>query len=160
MKVAFNGTTSRLYQTLVVGGEARLQRRRLVLGPAASTAARSASTRLRRQGVPSTRSRLGSTESCRNCATSGVTAEELERAKKAYIAEFIYEFDSQSSLARRYGQGMLLGLTIEQINAWPAAISKVTVEDVKRAAAKHLDIRRSVTGWLIPAAPDSETLPR
>ena len=46
---------------------------------------------------------------------------------------------------------MLLGLTIEQINDWPAAIAKVTAEDVKRAAAKHFDIRRSVTGWLIPA---------
>ena len=51
---------------------------------------------------------------------------------------------------------MLLGLTIEQVNAWPAAISKVTVEDVKRAAAKHFDILRSVTGWLIPTAPDSD----
>jgi hypothetical protein len=27
---------------------------------------------------------------------------------------------------------------------------------VKRAAAKHFDIRRSVTGWLIPTAPDSD----
>jgi hypothetical protein len=27
---------------------------------------------------------------------------------------------------------------------------------VKRAAAKHFDIRRSVTGWLIPTAPEPE----
>ena len=49
----------------------------------------------------------------------GVTADELERAKKAFIADFIYESDSQSALARRYAEGMLLGLTIEQINDWP-----------------------------------------
>ena len=87
----------------------------------------------------------------------GVTADELERAKKAFIADFIYESDSQSALARRYGEGMLIGLTIEQINDWPAAIAKVTAEDVKRAADKHLDIRRSVTGRLIPVAPEPES---
>ena len=87
----------------------------------------------------------------------GVTADELERAKKAFIADFVYESDSQSALARRYGEGMLLGLTIEQINDWPTAIAKVTAEDVKRAAVKHLDIRRSVTGRLIPAAPEPES---
>ena len=87
----------------------------------------------------------------------GVTADELERAKRAFIADFVYESDSQSALARRYGEGMLIGLTIEQINDWPAAIAKVTAEDVKRAAGKHLDIRRSVTGRLIPAAPEAES---
>ena len=98
-----------------------------------------------------------STACCTSCARSGVTADELERAKKAFIADFIYESDSQSALARRYAEGMLLGLTIEQINDWPAAIAKVTAEDVKRVAAKHLDIRRSVTGRLIPTPPEPES---
>ena len=87
----------------------------------------------------------------------GVTADELERAKKAFIAEFIYESDSQSALARRYGEGLLLGLTIEQINNWPDAIAKVTAEDIKRVAAKYLDIRHSVTGRLIPTPPEPES---
>ena len=123
----------------------------------ASTAAASASTRWRPRASTSTRSRPASTASCTSCARRASPTDELERAKKAFIAEFVYEFDSQSALARRYAEGMLLGLTIEQINDWPAAIAKVTAEDVKRAAAKHLDIRRSVTGRLIPTPPEPES---
>ena len=86
-----------------------------------------------------------------------VTADELERAKKAFIAEFIYESDSQASLARRYGEGLIVGMPIEEINNWPEAVSKVTIQDVQRVAAKYLDIRRSVTGTLIPIAPTAES---
>jgi zinc protease len=86
-----------------------------------------------------------------------VTEAEVERAKKAFIAEFIYESDSQSTLARRYGEGLVMGLTIEEINGWPAAIAKVTANDVKQAAARYFDIRRSVTGTLIPVPPVAES---
>jgi zinc protease len=89
---------------------------------------------------------------------SGITDAELERAKKQFLAEFVYESDSQEQLARRYGSGLALGMTIEQINGWPAAISKVTAAQVKDAAAKYLDIRRSVTGTLIPAASGPENV--
>jgi len=88
---------------------------------------------------------------------SPVSADELERAKKAFIADFVYETDSQSALARRYGEGLVLGLTIEQINDWPVAIAKVTADDIKRVADKYLDIRSSVTGTLLPVPADAET---
>jgi zinc protease len=90
---------------------------------------------------------------------NGVTEAELERAKRQFIAEFVYESDSQEALGRRYGGGLALGMTIEQIDSWPAAIAKVTLADLKRAAQAHLDIRRSVTGTLIPATPGPERLP-
>jgi zinc protease len=64
-----------------------------------------------------------------------VSADELERAKKAFIADFIYESDSQSALAQRYARGIDPGMTIKQINDWPVAIAKVTAEDIKRVAA-------------------------
>src|SRR5262245_47914655 len=86
----------------------------------------------------------------------GVTEAELDRAKKAFIAEFVYESDSQSALARRYAEGALLGQTIDEVNAWPAAIARITVEDIARVAAKHLDIRNSVTGTLIPVPSEPE----
>jgi zinc protease len=69
----------------------------------------------------------------------------------------VYESDSQSALARRYAEGMLLGLTVEQVNDWPSAIAKVTAEDITRVAAKYLDIRHSVTGKLIPTPPEPES---
>ena len=86
----------------------------------------------------------------------GVTEGELDRAKKAFIAEFVYESDSQSALARRYAEGALLGQTIEVVNDFPAAIARVTVADIARVAAKHLDIRNSVTGTLIPVPSEPE----
>ena len=62
-----------------------------------------------------------------------------------------------SALARRYAEGMLLGLTIEQVNSWPTAIAKVTAQDITQAATRHLDIRNSVTGRLIPSPPEPES---
>mgnify|MGYP001066387956 CR=1 FL=1 len=61
------------------------------------------------------------------------------------------------ALARRYGEGLIVGLSIEEIDNWPVAVAKVTADDVKRVANKYLDIRRSVTGTLIPVAPTAES---
>lgn len=86
-------------------------------------------------------------------AAKGVTQEELERAKKAYLAEYIYQTDNQASLARRYGWALTVGSTVKDIEEWPERLSKVTADQVK-AAVRHLDILRSVTGTLLPEAPD------
>jgi zinc protease len=83
---------------------------------------------------------------------NGVTAAELERAKKTFLANFIYDSDNQARLARRYGWALTVGRSVNDIESWPDAISKVTLEDVQKVAAKYLDIRRSVTGWLLPEA--------
>lgn len=84
----------------------------------------------------------------------GVTAEELDRAKKAYLAEYVYQSDNQASLARRYGWALTVGSSIKDIEEWPDRLSKVTAADVQ-AAVRHLDIRRSVTGTLLPVTPDT-----
>ncbi|MGQ0671915.1 MAG: M16 family metallopeptidase [Hyphomicrobium sp.] len=83
----------------------------------------------------------------------GVTAAELERAKSSYIADYIYESDNQMTLARRYGWGLAIGRSIEKMDAWADDIAKITLDDVKKAAA-YLDPKRSVTGTLIPTASD------
>ncbi|MCB1515039.1 MAG: insulinase family protein [Hyphomicrobiaceae bacterium] len=85
---------------------------------------------------------------------NGVSEAELKRAKSAYIADYVYESDSQATLARRYGWGLATGLTIEDMEAWPDRIRKVTSDDVKRVAAKYLDPRASVTGTLLPKEKD------
>lgn len=82
---------------------------------------------------------------------NGVTEAELKRAKAGEIAQYIYDSDSQSTLARRYGYELAVGRTIADIEAWPKTIETITVDDVKRAAQTYLDIRRSVTGTLVPA---------
>lgn len=82
---------------------------------------------------------------------NGVTEAELDRAKKASIADGVFSQDSQSSLARYYGSALTIGLTIEEARDWKARIESVTTEDVLAAARKVFKPERSVTGYLRPA---------
>jgi zinc protease len=157
MKIAGLGGTSRLYQKLVVeekvassagGWYSGLNLDSGTLGVHGVAA----------EGVSLDRVEQSIDRVVHDLRENGVTAAELDRAKKQFIAEFVYESDSQESLARRYGSGLALGMTIEQINSWPTEIAKVTTAQVKQVAAKYLDIRRSVTGTLIPTHPGPESM--
>ena len=52
-----------------------------------------------------------------------------------------------------------MGSTIAQIDAWPAEIAKITAEQIRDAAIKHLDIKRSVTGTLRPETVEAPAAP-
>ena len=78
-----------------------------------------------------------------------VRAEDLERVKTQLIAEAIYAQDNQATLARWYGGALTTGLSIDDIRSWPDRIRAVTAEQVRAAALKWLDKKRSVTGYLI-----------
>jgi zinc protease len=78
-----------------------------------------------------------------------IRAEDLDRVKTQLIAEAIYAQDSQATLARWYGGALTSGLSIEDIRSWPDRIRAVTAEQVRAAAQKWLDKKRSVTGYLI-----------
>jgi zinc protease len=156
MKIVGHGSTSRLYQKLVA-------EEKLASGAGGWYSGTSLDSgtigvhAVAAEGVGIDKVEAGIDRVLHEVRENGVAADELERAKKAFIADFIYESDSQSQLARRYGEGLLLGLTVEQINNWPVAIAKVTADDVKRVAAKYFDIRHSVTGTLIPVPPEAES---
>ena len=81
---------------------------------------------------------------------NGVTELELESATKA-LAD---QHNDRRSLVFRYALEVALGRTLAQIEGRPAALAKVTAEDIKKVANAHLDPRRSVTGWLLPEAND------
>ncbi len=81
---------------------------------------------------------------------NGVTAEELERAKTTEIANLIYASDSQQSLAHTYGWNLATGRSVADVEARPERLKAVTREDVQAVAAKYLDRKRSVTGYLLP----------
>lgn len=87
---------------------------------------------------------------------NGVTQLELERAKKSLLADYVYDSDNQANLARRYGWAVAIGRSIDQVEGWPTAIGKVTVDDIKKVANEYLDTRHSVTGWLLPEADDGK----
>jgi zinc protease len=155
MKIAVDGATSRLYKELVVNKKVASSAGGNYTGSGLDSGKLSVYA-IAADGVGLDKVEAEVDRVLTGIAKEGITAAELERAKNAYIAEYIYENDSQSSLARRYGWGLVVGRTIEQIEGWPDAIAKVTLDDVKKAAATYLDLRRSVTGLLIPEAPGGD----
>lgn len=80
----------------------------------------------------------------------GVTAEELRQAKTVMQAETVYARDSLSNAARIFGSALTSGQTVEDVEAWPRLVDAVTAEQVKAAAQHVFDLRRSVTGLLLP----------
>jgi zinc protease len=90
---------------------------------------------------------------------TGVTQEELERAKLVLEARRVFESDNQMTLARRYGEGVALGRSVADLDAQPARIQAVTVEDVQRVAREHLKKQSSVTGTVTPP-PANTTAPK
>jgi zinc protease len=149
MKIAGSGTTSRIYKKLVVesklassaGGDYSgygLDGGTISLYAVAS------------DGVSLPKVEAGIDAVLDDIVKNGVTEAELARAKRSYLADYVYESDNQATLARRYGWNMAVGRTVADIEGWPDAISKVTTDDVKKVAAKYLNPRASVTGYLVP----------
>ena len=149
MKVVATGGTSRLYKTLVTNDKVASN-----AGGYFSGAARDYG-KIVLYGVPADGRELTDVEAAidsvlADVIANGITQGELDRAKKVYLADDIYERDSQTTMARRYGYGLVVGQSIEDIECWPERIEAVTLKLVQEAAEKHLDIRNSVTGVLIP----------
>jgi zinc protease len=80
----------------------------------------------------------------------GIDAMAFERVKTQLRAAEIYSRDDSDGLARRYGEALTTGLSVADVQSWPAALQAVTPEDVLAAAASVLDRRQSVTSWLTP----------
>jgi zinc protease len=82
---------------------------------------------------------------------SGVDAEALERIKMQVRAAEIYARDNVDGIARRYGQALTSGLTVQDVQDWPKILQAVTAEDVMEAARAVLRREASVTGYLMQA---------
>jgi zinc protease len=81
---------------------------------------------------------------------SGVTQAELDRARAAQIADFVYTSDSTSRMARQYGWRLAAGMTVADVEEWPDRLKKVTVNDIQAVARKYLVDENAVTGILAP----------
>lgn len=78
----------------------------------------------------------------------GVNADDLARIKTQIRAEQIYARDNVGDLARMYGAALAVGLTVQDVQDWPAVLDAVTARDVMNAASQVLRAETSVTGWL------------
>jgi zinc protease len=83
---------------------------------------------------------------------TGVSEEEVERAKNSMISSAIYAQDSQSGLARLFGSALTTGQTIEGVQSWPAQVIAVTPQDVEESARAYLTAK-PVIGELRLEAP-------
>ncbi len=82
---------------------------------------------------------------------NGVDAAQFARLKTQLKADLIYRRDNVGDLAEDYGAALSAGLTVEDVQAWPDILQKVTPEDVIAVAHEVLDRRHSVTGWAMRA---------
>jgi zinc protease len=151
MKILADGATSRLYRKLVVEDKIAATSGGDFSGWGLDSGAISLYA-VAQPGVGLDKIEAAVDGVLEDVRANGVTLAELERAKKTFLADYIYESDNQANLARRYGWGLSVGRSVADIEGWPQAIAKVTPEDLKKAAAAYLDPRRSATGWLLPEA--------
>lgn len=80
----------------------------------------------------------------------GITDAEVKRAKDRMIARLAYAKDSPMSAAYQVGASLAVGLTLDEIETWPAAIAATTPAQV-RAAARMMAAKASTgTGILLP----------
>lgn len=81
---------------------------------------------------------------------TGPNAEDFDRIKTQIRASQIYARDNVDGLARRYGEALAVGLSVQDVQDWPAVLDAVTPEQVVAVARDVLDRNRAVTGWLMP----------
>lgn len=149
MKVATGGTTSRLYKQLVVADKIASSSGGGYSGSGLDYGSLYIYA-IPAKGVTVEQIEKAVGDVFEKIAKDGITELELNRARNAYIADYVYGNDSQSGLARRYGFALATGWSIQDIESYPDRLKKVTVDDLQRVAKKYLDLNSSVTGILIP----------
>jgi zinc protease len=80
----------------------------------------------------------------------GLTAEEIDRAKRHMQSQAIYARDSLDGPARVIGSALAAGRTLDEVETWPARIGRVSVDEVNAAARLVLHDETAVTGVLLP----------
>ncbi len=150
-----SGSNSRLYRTLVVDKGIALSAGAYYSGTALDYA------KFGVYGLPKPGTTLRQVEDgidavLADVVEHGVTADELDRAKNRLIADAVYAQDNQATLARWYGAALATGETVETVQSWPGRIRAVTADAVRDAAHNWLDMRRSVTGYLVKSLQPEE----
>ncbi len=78
----------------------------------------------------------------------GVDPDEFARIKAQVKANQVYAQDNTQGLAHRYGMALASGLSVQDVQDWPAIVQAVTPDEVMAEAKKVLDRHHAVTGWL------------
>ena len=84
-----------------------------------------------------------------------VDEEHLARIKAQLRAAWIYGLDDVQGLGFEYGKALANGLSIKDVEEWPAVLAAVTADDIIEAATAVFNLDNSVTGWMMPEGSDS-----
>ena len=144
-----NGTQSRLYKNLVVDQKIAAQASAWYSGDQLDSGTFGV------YGAPNPGTNVAKVEAAidvvlADVLKNGVTQKELDRVRNQAIAERVYTLDNQAALARMAGVALTTGLSARSIFDRDVDIEKVTLDDIKQAAAKFVVLKRSVTGILLP----------
>ncbi len=148
-------STSRLYRALVVERKLAVSAG-TYYGPTSRGPAQFGVYASPRPGVSLGDLEAALDEELAKILADGVTAEEVARQKKRILADSVYARDSLMRGARILGAALAIGLSTDHVESWPSRIEAVTADAVNAAARDVLDVRRSVTGLLLPESPQSE----
>ncbi|EKF41212.1 peptidase M16 domain-containing protein [Nitratireductor indicus C115] len=80
----------------------------------------------------------------------GITAEELETARKKIERDMIFARDSQVRTANIFGATLATGGSVEDITGLSERLAAVTPDSVKAVAQRYLDLSHAVKGYLLP----------
>ena len=81
--------------------------------------------------------------------TSGITADELDRARRQLRARMVFENDSVTNVAHQLG----FFATVASLKTYadlPGRIARVSAEDIARVARRYLVRRNRTVGWFEP----------
>ncbi|MEL6373220.1 MAG: pitrilysin family protein [Pseudomonadota bacterium] len=158
-EIAFGGATSRLYKRLIVETNLASSAGGWYYGGSHDGGKISVSA-IAAAGVKLEQIEAEIDAVIKKIVDEGITKKELERAKRYYLASYIYQSDNQASLARRYGFAFVTGRTLADVEETPARLKAVTVADVNRVAKTYFDMRRTVTGYLLPSGKREASAPK
>ena len=84
---------------------------------------------------------------------SGVTAEEMTRARTGMLSEIVYARDSVQGAARIFGAALTTGRSIEDVETYAEQVNAVSADQVNAAGKAVFDVTRSVVSVLRPRPP-------
>lgn len=142
-----SGTTSRLYQSLVVKQKLATDAGSFY-NPVMVDRAIFGFYAVPRDGVSLQKLETALDEELAKIRKDGVTKDELENAKRKLTDSAVFARASFDGAARTLGESLAVGLSVDQVENWPERIAKVDVDAVNQAAKDVLDPKRSVTGFL------------
>lgn len=87
---------------------------------------------------------------------NGVTEKEVAEAATRLQNAAIFARDGLHGPATIVGEALAIGLSLDDVEGWPARIAKVTVADVNKAIKRVLGRKGSVTALLLPEAPEAK----